>query len=148
VNFFGLPGGVPASQPRKRGVGSFYWWRHDRAGSGAGFPAEQSGNLLGFCAMRRNAGECSLLLGGHTAMWSIWRGIVKFDYVSDIAAVGVAELGPLTGNGSGVRTMGYWGGTSGDPGRMRQWDSYAFFLPCLLPLLLSRKIGSKPNAPD
>ena len=43
-----------------------------------------------------------MLLGGHAAMWTILAvGLFNSIMFPTIFSLGVAELGPLTGNGSG-----------------------------------------------
>jgi FHS family L-fucose permease-like MFS transporter len=52
-----------------------------------------------------------MILGGHTAMWAILAvGLFNSIMFPTIFSLGVAELGPLTGNGSGVLNMAIVGG--------------------------------------
>ena len=52
-----------------------------------------------------------MLLGGHTAMWTILAvGFFNSIMFPTIFSLGVAELGPLTGNGSGLLNMAIVGG--------------------------------------
>jgi FHS family L-fucose permease-like MFS transporter len=61
-----------------------------------------------------------MLLGGHTAMWTILAvGFFNSIMFPTIFSMGVAELGPLTGNGSGILNMAIVGerNSAGDAGR-------------------------------
>jgi MFS transporter, FHS family, L-fucose permease len=52
-----------------------------------------------------------MIMGGHTAMWTILTvGLFNSIMFPTIFSLGVAELGPLTGNGSGVLNMAVVGG--------------------------------------
>src|SRR5258708_35422505 len=65
------------------------------------------GYLLALCAISAAAlVAASMLLGGHAAMWTILAvGFFNSIMFPTIFILGVAELGPLTGNGSGVLNM-------------------------------------------
>ena len=53
----------------------------------------------------------SMILGGHTAMWSILAvGFFNSIMFPTIFTLGIAELGPLTGSGSGMLNMAIVGG--------------------------------------
>ncbi|MGO9436283.1 MAG: hypothetical protein ACLP00_18575 [Terracidiphilus sp.] len=53
----------------------------------------------------------SMMLGGHAAMWSILAvGFFNSIMFPTIFTLGVAELGPLTGSGSGILNMAIVGG--------------------------------------
>jgi FHS family L-fucose permease-like MFS transporter len=53
----------------------------------------------------------SMVLGGHSAMWTILAvGFFNSIMFSTIFSLGVAELGPLTGSGSGLLNMAIVGG--------------------------------------
>jgi len=114
VNFFGLPEIAGFSAKTAAGFVSFYW-----AGSmigrflGAGLLRRiKPGNLLGLCAICAAAlVSVSMVLGGHTAMWSILTvGLFNSIMFPTIFSLGLAELGPLTGSGSGMLTMAIVGG--------------------------------------
>jgi hypothetical protein len=54
----------------------------------------------------------SIIVGGHAAMWSILAvGFFNSIMFPTIFTLGVAELGPLTGSGSGILNMAIVGGT-------------------------------------
>ena len=156
VNFFGLPEIAGFSAKTAAGFVSFYW-----AGAmigrflGAGLLRRiKPGNLLGLCAICAATLVCaSMILGGHTAMWSILSvGLFNSIMFPTIFSLGVAELGPLTGNGSGILTMAIVGGAVlpviqgviAD----RVGIHHAFFLPllCYLYILFYGLSGSKPNS--
>ena len=110
--------------------------------------------LLGICAISTTAlVAVSMLSTGHLAMWSIILvGFFNSIMFPSIFTLGVAELGPLTGDGSGILIMAIVGGaiipvTQG-------WIAdrigihHAFFLPviCYLYILFFALSGSKPNS--
>jgi len=156
VNFFGLPEIAGFSAKTAAGFVSFYW-----AGAmigrflGAGLLRRvKPGNLLALCAIcAAILVSASMMLGGHTAMWSILAvGLFNSIMFPTIFSLGVAELGPLTGNGSGVLTMAIVGGAIlpviqgviAD----RVGIHHAFFLPvlCYLYILFYGLSGSRPNS--
>jgi FHS family L-fucose permease-like MFS transporter len=112
------------------------------------------GNLLALCAICAAAlVGASMMLGGHTAMWSILAvGLFNSIMFPTIFSLGVAELGPLTGNGSGVLTMAIVGGAILPVVQGVIADHvgihHAFFLPvlCYLYILFYGLSGSKPNS--
>jgi len=114
----------------------------------------KTGILLGICAISTSAlVAISMLSTGHLAMWSIILvGFFNSIMFPSIFTLGVAELGPLTGDGSGILIMAIVGGaliplTQG-------WIAdrigihHAFFLPviCYLYILFFALSGSKPNS--
>ena len=156
VNYFGLP--QIASLPAKTAAGyvSFYW-------GGA-----MIGRFVGALLLRRfkpafllvlctSAAAAlvttSMILGGHRAMWSILAvGFFNSIMFPTIFTMGVAELGPLTGSGSGLLNMAIVGGAilpliqgviADHIGLQR-----AFFVPvvCYLYILYYGLSGSKPNS--
>src|SRR5262250_3380868 len=156
VNYFGLPEIANLSAKTAAGFVSFYW-----GGAmvgrflGAGFLRRfKPGSLLGLCAIFAAAlVTSSMLLGGHTAMWTILAvGFFNSIMFPTIFSLGVAELGPLTGNGSGILNMAIVGGAIlpviqgviAD----RVGIHHAFFLPviCYLYILYYGLSGSKPNS--
>jgi MFS transporter, FHS family, L-fucose permease len=113
-----------------------------------------TGVLLAICAISTGAlVSISMLSSGHIAMWSIILvGFFNSIMFPSIFTMGVAELGPLTGDGSGLLIMAIVGGaiipvTQG-------WIAdhigihHAFFLPilCYLYILFFAVSGSKPNS--
>jgi len=156
VNFFGLPEIAGFSAKTAAGFVSFYW-----AGAmigrflGAGLLRRiRPGNLLGLCAIcAATLVSASMILGGHTAMWSILSvGLFNSIMFPTIFSLGVAELGPLTGNGSGILTMAIVGGAVLPLIQGVIADHvgihHAFFLPllCYLYILFYGLSGSKPNS--
>jgi FHS family L-fucose permease-like MFS transporter len=156
VNFFGFPEIAGFSAKTAAGYVSFYW-----AGSmigrflGAGLLRRvRPGKLLGLCAIcAATLVTASMMLGGHTAMWSILAvGLFNSIMFPSIFSLGVAELGPLTGNGSGVLTMAIVGGAVLPVIQGVIADHvgihHAFLLPvlCYLYILFYGLSGSKPNS--
>jgi MFS transporter, FHS family, L-fucose permease len=156
VNYFGLPeiGGLSAKTAA--GFVSFYWGgamigRFLGAGLLRRFKA---GYLLGICAIAAAALVCvSMLMGGHTAMWSILAvGFFNSIMFPTIFSLGVAELGPLTATGSGVLNMAIVGGAILPVLQGMIADQFGihhgFWLPviCYLYIVFFALSGSKPNS--
>src|SRR6202521_1317887 len=110
--------------------------------------------LLGVCAVCAAAlVTISMISTGHFAMWSIILvGFFNSIMFPSIFTLGVAELGPLTGDGSGVMIMAIVGGAIIPLAQGAVADKigihHAFFLPviCYLYILFFALIGSKPNS--
>ena len=113
-----------------------------------------TGLLLGICAISTSAlVAVSMLTNGHTAMWSIILvGFFNSIMFPSIFTLGVAELGPLTGDGSGIMIMAIVGGALIPVAQGAIADRvgihHAFFLPviCYLYILYFALSGSKPNS--
>lgn len=113
-----------------------------------------TGALLAICAVSTSAlVAISMLTNGHFAMWSIILvGFFNSIMFPSIFTMGVAELGPLTGDGSGVMIMAIVGGAILPV--VQGWIAdhigihHAFFLPviCYLYILFFALNGSKPNS--
>jgi FHS family L-fucose permease-like MFS transporter len=111
------------------------------------------GNLLALCAIFAAAlVTASMLVGGHTAMWTILAvGFFNSIMFPTIFSLGVAELGPLTGSGSGILNMAIVGGAILPVIQGLIADHvgihHAFVLPviCYLYILFYGLSGSKPN---
>ncbi|HTZ48720.1 MAG TPA: sugar MFS transporter [Verrucomicrobiae bacterium] len=113
-----------------------------------------TGMLLGICALATSVlVAISMLASGHLAMWSIILvGFFNSIMFPSIFTLGVAELGPLTGDGSGVMIMAIVGGAIIP--LLQGWIAdrigihHAFFLPviCYLYILFFALSGSKPNS--
>ena len=113
-----------------------------------------TGILLGVCALSTTAlVTISMLSNGHLAMWSIILvGFFNSIMFPSIFTLGVAELGPLTGDGSGLLIMAIVGGALIP--FMQGWIAdnigihHAFFLPviCYLYIVFFAFSGSKPNS--
>jgi FHS family L-fucose permease-like MFS transporter len=95
----------------------------------------------------------SMLMGGFAAMWSLLAvGLFNSIMFPTIFSLGEAELGPLTGNGSGLLNMAIVGGAIlplvqgviAD----RAGLHHAFLIPviCYLYILFYAVSGSKPNS--
>jgi len=114
----------------------------------------KTGHLLGICAVCAAAlVTISMISTGHFAMWSIILvGFFNSIMFPSIFTLGVAELGPLTGDGSGVMIMAIVGGALIPLAQGAVADKigihHAFFLPviCYLYILFFALIGSKPNS--
>ena len=112
------------------------------------------GYLLAVCAIfAAGLVTASMLLGGHTAMWTILAvGFFNSIMFPTIFSLGVAELGPLTGNASGLLNMAIVGGAILPLIQGSIADHvgihHAFFLPviCYLYILFYGLSGSKPNS--
>ena len=156
VNYFGLPEIAGLSAKTAAGFVSFYW-AGSMVGRFLGAPVLQrikAGYLLALCALCAVALiSLSMILGGHTAMWTILAvGLFNSIMFPTIFSLGVAELGPLTGSASGVLNMAIVGGALlpviqgviAD----RVGLHHAFILPviCYLYILFYGLVGSKPNS--
>lgn len=114
----------------------------------------RTGLLLGICAISTSAlVAISMLSSGHLAMWSIILvGFFNSIMFPSIFTLGVAELGPLTGDGSGIMIMAIVGGAIIPLAQGWIADQigihHAFFLPiiCYLYILFFALSGSKPNS--
>jgi FHS family L-fucose permease-like MFS transporter len=156
VNYFGLPGIANFSAGTAAGFVSFYWGGAmiGRFLGAAVLRRLKAGHLLGVCAIcAASLVTASMLLGGHTAMWTILAvGFFNSIMFPTIFALGVAELGPLTGSGSGILTMSIVGGAILPVMQGAIADRiglhHAFLLPvlCYVYILFYALSGSKPNS--
>jgi FHS family L-fucose permease-like MFS transporter len=116
--------------------------------------AANTGILLGVCAISTSVlVAISMLSTGPVAMWSIILvGFFNSIMFPSIFTLGVAELGPLTGDGSGILIMAIVGGAIIPVAQGAIADRigihHAFFLPvlCYLYILFFALSGSKPNS--
>jgi len=156
VNYFGLPEIAGLSAKTAAGFVSFYWGgamigRFLGAGLLRRFKA---GHLLAICAMAAATLVCvSMLVRGHTAMWSILAvGFFNSIMFPTIFSLAVAELGPLTGNGSGILNMAIVGGAILPVLQGVIADTFGihhgFWLPviCYLYIMFYALSGSRPNS--
>jgi FHS family L-fucose permease-like MFS transporter len=156
VNYFGLPEIAGLSAKTAAGFVSFFWGgamigRFLGAGLLRRFKA---GYLLAICAIAAATLVCvSMLVGGHTAMWSILAvGLFNSIMFPTIFSLAVAELGPLTGNGSGILNMAIVGGAILPVMQGLIADRFGihhgFWLPviCYLYIMYYALSGSKPNS--
>ncbi|HEX2714641.1 MAG TPA: sugar MFS transporter [Candidatus Acidoferrales bacterium] len=156
VNFFGAPEIAGLSAKTAAGFVSFYWGGAmiGRFLGAALLQRIKPGNLLGLCAIAAaTLVTASMIIGGHTAMWTILAvGLFNSIMFPTIFSLGLAELGPLTGNGSGMLTMAIVGGAVLPVIQGVIADHvgihHAFFLPvlCYLYILFYGLSGSKPNS--
>lgn len=156
VNYFGLPEIAGLSAKSAAGFVSFYWGGA-MIGRFLGAPLLRRlkpGYLLGFCAISAaTLVTVSMSIGGHPAMWTILAvGLFNSIMFPAIFSLGVAELGPLTGNGSGILSMAIVGGAILPLIQGAIADTvglhHAFFVPviCYLYILFYGLKGSKPNS--
>ncbi len=110
--------------------------------------------LLGICSVCAAAlVALSMLATGHVAVWTIIAvGFFNSIMFPSIFTLGVAELGPLTGDGSGVMIMAIVGGAIIPLAQGAIADRigihHAFFLPviCYLYILFFAVSGARPNS--
>lgn len=156
VNYFGLPGIAGFSARTAAGYVSFYWGGA-MVGRFLGAPLLRRfkpGKLLALCAIVAAAlVGASMALGGHAAMWSILAvGLFNSIMFPTIFSLGVAELGPLTGSGSGILNMAIVGGAILPVIQGVIADHvgihHGFILPviCYLYIAFYALSGSKPNS--
>jgi len=156
VNYFGLPGIAGMSAKTAAGYVSFYWGGA-MIGRFLGAPILRrfkAGYVLAICAIAAAAlVATSMMLGGHAAMWAMLAvGFFNSIMFPTIFSLGVAELGTLTGNGSGLLNMAIVGGAVLPVIQGTIADHFglhhAFVLPviCYLYILLYALSGSRPNS--
>ena len=156
VNYFGLPGIAGMSAKDAAGYVSFYWGGAmiGRFLGAAALRRIKAGNVLALCSI---AGAvlvtASMMTAGHTAMWTILAvGFFNSIMFPTIFSLGVAELGPLTGNGSGLLSMAIVGGAVLPMIQGAIADHFglhhAIVLPviCYLYILFYARSGSRPNS--
>jgi FHS family L-fucose permease-like MFS transporter len=156
VNYFGLPEIAGFSAKTAAGFVSFFW-----GGSmlgrflGAGLLQRfRPRSLLALCAIVAGAlVTTSMLWSGHLAMWSILAvGIFNSIMFPTIFSLGEAELGSLSGSGSGILNMAIVGGAILPVIQGVVADHvglhHAFVLPviCYLYIVYYALSGSKPNS--
>jgi FHS family L-fucose permease-like MFS transporter len=132
-----------------------YYWGGAMVGRFVGSAILQkvrTGTVLGIAAAMAFLLVCiSMLTLGHVAMWTILLvGFFNSIMFPSIFTLGIAELGPLTGDGSGLLVMAIVGGAI-IPVVMgaladRMGIQHAFILPavCYLYILYYAIRGSKP----
>jgi len=156
VNYFGQADIAGFSAKTAAGYVSLYW-----GGAmvgrflGAGLLRRiKTGHLLAIFAVCTSAlVMLSMLTSGHFAMWSILAvGFFNSIMFPCIFSLGVAELGPLTGNGSGILNMAIVGGAIIPLIQGVIADHigihHAFFIPviCYVYILYYALSGSRPNS--
>jgi FHS family L-fucose permease-like MFS transporter len=156
VSYFGQPEIAGFSPQIAAGYVSFYWGGAmvGRFLGAAVLQRIKTGRLLAICAVcATTLVALSMFTSGHLAMWSmIAVGFFNSIMFPSIFALGVAELGPLTGNGSGLINMAIVGGAIIPVIQGAVADRigihHAFFLPviCYLYILFYALRGSMPNS--
>jgi FHS family L-fucose permease-like MFS transporter len=156
VNYFGQPEIGGLTEKVAASFVAFYWGGAmvGRFIGSALLQKMSTRSLLGICAVCAAAlVAISMLTTGHTAMYSIILvGFFNSIMFPSIFTLGVAELGPLTGDGSGVMIMAIVGGAIIPVAQGAIADRigihHAFFLPviCYLYILYFALSGSKPNS--
>ncbi len=156
VNYFGQPEIGGLTEKVAASFVAFYWGGAmvGRFIGSALLQKMSTRGLLGICAVCASAlVAISMLTNGHTAMYSIILvGFFNSIMFPSIFTLGVAELGPLTGDGSGVMIMAIVGGAIIPVAQGWIADHigihHAFFLPviCYLYILFFALSGSKPNS--
>ena len=156
VNYFGLPEIAAFSAKTASGYVAFYWGGA-MIGRFIGAPLLQRFKpvyLLALCAVAAAVlVAASMLTHGHAAMWTILAvGFFNSIMFPTIFSLGEAELGTLSGKGSGLLNMAIVGdailpviqGVIAD----RVGIHHAFVLPviCYLYILFYALSGSKPNS--
>jgi FHS family L-fucose permease-like MFS transporter len=156
VNYFSLPEIAGFTAKTAAGFVSFYWFGA-MIGRFLGAPLLQRYKpeyLLALCAIvAATLVTASMIFGGHMAMWSILCiGLFNSIMFPTIFSLGLAELGPLTGTGSGVLNMAIVGGAIVPVAQGVIADHlglhHGFILPviCYLYILFYGLSGSKPNS--
>jgi FHS family L-fucose permease-like MFS transporter len=156
VNYFGLPEIAGLTAKSAAGFVSFYW-----AGAMVGrflgawlLRRVEAGNLLALCAVfAATLVMMSMAVRGHTAMWCMLSvGLFNSIMFPTIFSLGLAELGPHTGSGSGILTMAIVGGAILPVIQGVIADHvgihHGFILPvlCYLYILYYGISGSRPNS--
>jgi len=156
VNYFGQADIAGLSEKAAAGYVSFYWGGAmvGRFLGAALLRRVKTGHLLAtFAICTSILVTFSMLTSGHTAMWSILAvGFFNSIMFPSIFSLGVAELGTLTGNASGILNMAIVGGAVIPLLQGVIADHigihHAFFIPviCYLYILFYALSGSKPNS--
>ncbi len=156
VNYFSQPeiAGLSAKVAAK--YVSFYWGGAmvGRFIGSALLRKVKTGHLLGLCAAcTTTLLVTSIVTSGHPAMWSILAiGLFNSIMFPSIFTLGLAELGSLAGDGSGILNMAIVGGAIIPLAQGFIADRigihHAFLLPtvCYLYILYYALDGSKPNS--
>jgi FHS family L-fucose permease-like MFS transporter len=156
VNYFSQPDIGGLTEKVAASFVAFYWGGAmvGRFIGSALLQKMKTGQLLGICAVcAASLVTISMISSGHFAMWSIILvGFFNSIMFPSIFTLGVAELGPLTGDGSGIMIMAIVGGAILPLAQGAIADRigihHAFFVPviCYLYILFFALSGSKPNS--
>jgi FHS family L-fucose permease-like MFS transporter len=156
VNYFAQPGiaGLPEKVAAR--YVSFYWGGAmvGRFIGSALLRKVKTNHLLALCAACTTALlVTSITTSGQPAMWSILAiGLFNSIMFPSIFTLGLAELGPLAGDGSGILNMAIVGGAVVPLAQGFLADRigihHAFFLPviCYLYILYYALAGSQPSS--
>jgi FHS family L-fucose permease-like MFS transporter len=156
VNYFSQSDIGNVTEKVAAGFVSYYWLSAmiGRFIGSAILQKVRTGLVLGIAALAAAALVCvSMLTFGHVAVWSIILvGLFNSVMFPSIFTLGIAELGPLTGDGSGMLVMAIVGGAIipvlqgviAD----RIGIHHAFFLPviCYFYIVFYAFKGSKPTS--
>jgi len=155
INYFGQPeiGSLPEFAAAKYVT---YYWGGAMVGRFIGSAILQkvkTGTVLAIAAITASMLVCiSMLTTGHVAMWSIIAvGLFNSIMFPSIFTLGIAELGPLTGDGSGMLVMAIVGGAILPVLQGALADRigihHAFIIPavCYLYILYYALWGSRPT---
>jgi len=156
VNYLGQPEIAGLTPKIAAGFVSFYWGGSmvGRFIGSAVLQKVKTGRLLAVCAVcAATLVTVSMLASGHPAMWTmIAVGLFNSIMFPSIFTLGIAELGPLTGTGSGLMNMAIVGGAIVPvlQGAIADHSGihHAFILPviCYLYILFYALKGSRPNS--
>lgn len=156
VNYFSQPDIGGLTEKVAASFVAFYWGGAmvGRFIGSALLQKMKTGGLLGVCAIcAAGLVTISMLTSGHFAMYSIILvGFFNSIMFPSIFTLGIAELGPLTGDGSGIMIMAIVGGALIPVAQGWIADQigihHAFFLPviCYVYILFFALSGSKPNS--
>jgi FHS family L-fucose permease-like MFS transporter len=156
VNYFSQPEIGGLTEKVAASFVAFYWGGAmvGRFIGSALLQKVKTGGLLAICAVcAAGLVAVSMLTTGHLAMYSIIVvGFFNSIMFPSIFTLGVAELGPLTGDGSGIMIMAIVGGAIIPVAQGWIADHigihHAFFLPviCYVYILYFALSGSKPNS--
>ena len=154
VNYFSQSNIGNVTEKVAAGFVSYYWLSAmiGRFVGSAILQKVRTGLVLGIAALTAALLVCvSMLTFGHVAMWSIILvGLFNSVMFPSIFTLGIAELGPLTGDGSGMLVMAIVGGAIIPVVQGAIADRigihHAFILPviCYLYIVFYAFIGSKP----
>lgn len=156
VNYFGQPGIAGLRAEVAAGYVSFYWGGAmvGRFIGSAILRKLKTGHLLAICAACAiTLVITSILASGYLAMWSMLAvGFFNSIMFPSIFTLGLVELGPLAGDGSGILNMAIVGGAvipllEGVVAD-RIGIHHAFFIPviCYFYILYYGLLGSRPNS--
>jgi FHS family L-fucose permease-like MFS transporter len=154
VNYFSQPDIGNISEKAAAGYVSLYWLGAMIGrfiGSGI-LQKVRTGIVLGSAAIVAFLLVCASMLSfGHIAMWTIiFVGLFNSVMFPSIFTLGIAELGPLTGEGSGILIMAIVGGAVLPVVVGALADKigihHSFFLPaiCYLYIVYYGFLGSRP----